>query len=107
MLKLTDWNIENITGYKPKTTFYMDLSIADGYGPDAVVDTYVRVFDEWKDSVEYITEFTMALNWKIWEHYETKPELAKLYNQLWIRADNWCMDNLEGDDLTYYLRTTD
>ena len=27
-MQLKDWNIEALTGYKPKTTFYTDFSIA-------------------------------------------------------------------------------
>lgn len=28
-MKIKTWNIEALTGYKPKTTFYEDFSIAD------------------------------------------------------------------------------
>ena len=35
-MKLNDWNIFDLTGYEPKTTFYTDLSIADRYGKNAV-----------------------------------------------------------------------
>lgn len=63
---------------------------------------------------EFITELTMVLNWKIWEHYkddedEDSPsnKLASLYNDLWQECDNWCRDNLKGDDLSYFYNTTD
>lgn len=101
------WNIEKMCGYKPKTTFYEDFSIADWFGEEAVRDTYERGFEAWHEDVEFITEFVMALNWKIWEHYETNAKLAKVYNQLWEKADAWCMENLKGEDLSYFLRTTD
>ena len=29
------WNIESETGYKPRTTFWQDFSIADAFGEDA------------------------------------------------------------------------
>ena len=38
--------IEN--GYQPKTTFWMDFSIADKFGIAAIKDTYNRAFKEWK-----------------------------------------------------------
>lgn len=104
---IKDWNIEVETGYTPKTTFYMDLGIAEKFGLKAVKDTYRDVFRDWRRNVEFITEFVMALNWKIWEHYGHNDCLARLYNDLWIQADNWCRDNLTGDDLRYYYRTTD
>ena len=30
------WNIEAMTGYKPRTTFYEDFSIADAFGGTAI-----------------------------------------------------------------------
>lgn len=41
-LKIKTWNIEAMTGYKPKTTFYEDFSIADRFGAAAVKDTFRR-----------------------------------------------------------------
>jgi len=101
------WNIEEMTGYKPQTTFYMDFSIAERFGIEAVRETFERTFEEWKDNVVYVTELSKAMNWKIWEHYEKNEKLARIYNELWERIDEWCMDNLKGEDIKYYLRTTD
>ena len=106
-MTIKDWNIEAMTGYKPKTTFYMDFSIADMFGESAVKDTYKRAFKEWKRNTEYITELIMVLNWKIFEHYGKNDALAELYDKLWRESDEWAMENLKGDDLTYYIRTTD
>jgi hypothetical protein len=106
-LAVKDWNIEEMTGYKPKTTFYQDFSIADRFGAGAVRDTYERAFGEWKNNVEYVTELTMALNWKIFEHYGHNDELAELYDELWKKTDKWCVENLKGEDLSYFYRTTD
>lgn len=106
-LAFKDWNIEAMTGYKPKTTFYMDFSIADHFGESAIRDTYKRAFKSWKNNVEYLTELVMALNWKIWEHVDSNPGIARVYDQLWEEADNWCCENLKGEDLAYYYRTTD
>ena len=95
-------------GYDFKTTFWQDFSIADRFGAEAVKDTYRRAFSEWKDDVEYVTELVMVLNWKCWEHYEAgRMELSELYSELYYEADGWCLDNLKGEDLQYFLRTTD
>ena len=102
-----DWNIEAITGYKPKTTFYMDFSIADKFGESAIKDTFNRAFKQWKSDVEYVTELAMALNWKSFEHSRTNERYTRLYVDLWQKVDKWCMDNLKGEDIQYYLRTTD
>lgn len=102
-----DWNIEEITGYKPITTFYQDFSIADKFGLDAIQDTYNRAFKEWQSDYKYLTELVMALNWKIAEHYEHDNDKAKLYNDLWQQADQYATDNLKGKELEYFYKTTD
>ena len=101
------WNIEAMTGYKPKTTFYEDFSIADRFGTAAVKDTYKRAMQAWKDNCEYLTELVMALNWKIWEHYQTNEALATVYNDLWEKAAEYAQTHLQGEELTYYYNTTD
>lgn len=106
-MKVIDWNIEAMTGYKPQTTIYTDFSIAEPFGADAVKDTYNRIFAEWKDNHVYLTEFVMALNWKIWEHHGHNDELARLYNELWEKADQYAVNTLQGEELSYFYRTTD
>lgn len=97
-----------MSGYEPKTTFWGDFSIADMFGEKAVKDTFNRAFNEWQSNVEYLTELVMVLNWKIWYHHENGHEsLARLYNDLWEQADQWALENLKGDDKSYFLRTTD
>ena len=106
-MKILDWNIEAMTGYTPKTTFYTDFSIADNFGLSAIEDTYKRCFHNWKSDVVYLTELVMALNWKIWEHFNHNDDYANLYQKLYEKADRYARDNLKGDDLMYYYRTTD
>lgn len=96
-----------MTGYEPKTTFWMDFSIADGFGAEGIKDTYNRAFDEWKNDYIYLTELVMVLNHKIWEWYEKDEEIAKLYNDLWEKTDAFGMDNLKDEELGYYLATLD
>lgn len=106
-MKPTNWNIEELTGYTPITTFYTDFSIADGFGVDAIKDTYKRAFNEWKTDYKYLTELVMVLNWKIAEHYEDNMEYAELYNQLWGKADSYACEHLKGEQLDYFYKTTD
>ena len=108
-LKFNDWNIEEETGYKPITTAYADMSIAERFGASAVADTVDRLLKEWygEESYRELTELVMALNWKIWEHYEGNRALAKVYNFLWEKARKHAETILSGDKLKYYYRTTD
>lgn len=101
------WNIEELTGYTPRTTFYEDFSIADHFGGPAIRDTYCRAFNAWQNDIEYMTELVMVLKWKICEHYSRNYRLAELYAGLWHKANEWVIDNFDGDDLKYFFRTTD
>jgi len=94
-------------GYTPKTTFWMDFSIADRFGTEAVENTYRRAVEEWRSDAVYLTELTMVLNHKIWQHHKKDAALAVTYDRLWRSLDGWCRDNLHGEDLDYFYRTTD
>lgn len=93
--------------YEFKTTFWSDFTIADKFGLSAIEDTYNRAFNEWKDNIVYITELSLVLNWKIWSWYNVDDDKAKLYDELWRKVDDWCGDNLEGEDAEYYFEMTD
>lgn len=91
-----------------ETTFFADLSIAEWCeGAKGVKDTYKRVIKEWKNDVVYMAEFVVALNQKIWMHYEHNRELAKVYYDLWMECDNFCREHFKGEELSYYYKYTD
>lgn len=106
-MSIKNWNIEEMTGYKPITTFYQDFSIADNFGVGAIKDTYNRAFNEWKDNYKFLTELVMVLNWKIFEHYESNEKIAKVYDSLWKEADEYAMENLKDQEAKYYYEITD
>lgn len=95
-------------GYTRKTTFFSDLSIAEWLGVDSVRDTYNNVVKSWLNDKVYFTEFVMSLNWKIWEqNARGNEELARVYDELWKKADALVLDTWKGENLQYYLQTTD
>ena len=108
-MNVKDWRIEEMTGYTPKTTFYMDFSIAEPFGLSAIRETYTRAMNEWKSNIEYVTELSMVLNWKIWEHHKKNDTLAKLYNDLWDKCCQEIERTYKGNEeaLSYDYRTTD
>lgn len=107
-MKIKTWRIEAIIGYKPKTTYYEDFSIADNFGIPAVKDTYKRVMKHIDSmGVVYLTELVLVLNWKIWEHCETNDALAVVYDELWNMTREYAVEHLTGEDLQYYYETTD
>ena len=95
-------------GYEPFTTFYSDFTIAELVsGANGVKDTYKRAVDAWSKDTKYVTELVMVLNHKIFEHYSANKTMAAVYNSLWEKLDNWCLDNLKDEDLKYYIRVLD
>lgn len=107
---MTDWKsfaLEKF-GYEIFTTFGADFDVADSFGASAVSEAFRRAFCEWRNEYRYLTELVLILNWKSHQHYEAgNMTLAKLYADLWSQADAWACDNLQGEELEYFYRTTD
>lgn len=100
--------MRELNGYETQTTLYQDFTIADAFGIDAIKDTYKRVFEECKHSVEFMTELSLVLNHKIWEYYHKQNSgLMITYDTLWKQHDEWCMSTLSDEDITYYVKITD
>lgn len=97
----------NEVGKERKTTFFADLSIAECYGAKGVKDTYRRVMKEWGNNLEFMCEWVVCLNQKIWQHYEKNEPLARVYDELWRKADNYCREHFKGDDLSQYYAYID
>jgi hypothetical protein len=49
----------------------------------------------------------MVLNWKCWRWYRVNDEYSKLYTDLFRKLDEWLMNNHKGEELEYYIKTTD
>lgn len=105
-MRVTTFNSEAFCGYKQITTFFADFGIAEHFGRSAIKDTFNLAFAEWRSDYRYLTELVMVLNWKSWEHADN-PSLSQLYADLFYKAREWALDNLEGEELRYFIRTTD
>lgn len=106
MSNLEDWTIEELTGYKVRTTFYIDFSIAEKFGTKGIKSTYEESFEEWNKEYEYVTELCMVLNWKMFRWFSVNDEFYELYRKLYTQLDQWCVNNLKGEELDYYCVTT-
>ena len=87
--------------------FMQDFRIADRFGESAIRDTYNRAFNEWKDNVRYFASLVMTLNHLIWFWYKKDESRARLYDELWKKADAYGCDHFKGEDAEYYFRFLD
>lgn len=112
---LSQWNVEEETGYKPVSTFWEDFSIADlfvlnGSEPNAVLDTHKRSWPQLTSGmlgVKYLTEYVMVLNHKIWQHHNKHDDLAKIYQDLYYQTSDWAYEHLKDEELRYFIDTLD
>ena len=94
--------------YEFKTTFWMDFSIADKFGIEAVKDTFKRAFNEWKNDYTFFYELTLVMNWKCWYHYENNNiELSKLYAKYYNQLCEYGMENLKGKEREDFIKNLD
>lgn len=93
-------NLDAIKGCKRRTTFTADLSIGEWCdGWRGVFDTVRRAMTEWRDNVEYMSEFVLCVNWKSWEHFGRENHMwAKFYGLLYEGVRDLMYDYYEGDD---------
>ena len=103
------WEMADLIGYKPITTFWQDFSIADVFGAAAVNDTARRVWDEWHNDYKMITEMIMVLNHKSWFYAEKNTALCTIYSDLYYFYDAEFLKEFENNKeaLSYYFKITD
>lgn len=95
-------------GYESQTTLWGDFGVADDFGKDSIRDTFKRTFKNYKDDKVYGTELAMVLNHKAWQHHAQENEdYMRLYVELFDKLDRYILDHWKGEDLTYYIKTTD
>ena len=94
-------------GYEMTTTFWDDFTIADCFGETAIKDTFKRAFKEWKTDYIYLTELVIVLNHKIWQYYLKNDAYARLYTELWSKADHYATTHLKGEELSHFYQITD
>jgi len=119
-------NIADLNGYKRLYTFYSDFSIAEFCKrlmgeKNAIEQAYKEVVASWGSNIKAMTEVVMVLNHKMWAFFDGKGfepqrfgmtkevanEYAKIYEHLYLKADEFVRRNFDGEDLSYYYEITD
>ena len=60
-----------------------------------------------KNNIIYVTELAMVMSWKSCAWYEKNEERCYLYAKYYRIVDEWCLNHFKGQDLQYYINTTD
>jgi hypothetical protein len=94
-------------GYETKTTFFEDFNIANAFGADAIKDTFERAFKEWKNNLEYVTELAMVMSIYSCYFYEKNENYMIIYSDYYHKVDDYVFKHFKGEDLIYYIKTTD
>ena len=95
--------MENFT-----TTFKQDLLIAESFGTNAIKDTVRRSLKSFSKSPEYLASLSIELNSRLFDTYNKGQEnLAIVYDEEWRKVNDFCFDNLKGDDLKLFIELID
>ena len=73
-------------GIQQEFTFYQDFQIADMVGAKKDIEDTYRRAKQWVDNPVAWGEVTCALNWRLWDLYQTNEPIAKLYEKLYFEA---------------------
>lgn len=119
-------NLEDMTSWRPKYTFYSDFGIAEYcevwmHDAGAIKNTFKNVIESWASSYEALTEIVMVLNHKCWSfsdgvdsHYlncgETnRVAICELYGKLYEKAvaEFEKRFSTNNEAMAYYYEITD
>ena len=76
----TDWNIEDLTGYVPCSSLFLDFSKAEDMDKKGIVNLFVETLKKAKHNSRLMTELVLVLIFKMMEHYTSS--LSDVYSDL-------------------------
>lgn len=87
---------EKAQNWREGTTFFSDFLIAEvcmGDEPNALDQTWGRVWKNWKNSPKYMVELCLCMNHLCWMHSEDSDYLCKWYAEKY----HYCKDRIFSD----------
>ena len=90
-----------------ESNYWEDFTKVENKWTKAIEELCETLFEKNKNNVKYLTELVLVLNWKIWDYYETDENIARVYDKLWRKLDEYCCENLKWEEARYYFRKTD
>ena len=106
LIGIPKWNITELSGYEPITTFWQDFSIADKLGINDIEETYECIKSEWKDDFKYWTELCLVSITRYGNGMREIIKKAVLYDKLWREADEMTSE-WSDEKQEYYFQVTD
>lgn len=101
--------LAQFTDWRPTKLYWQQLSIAEKFGKQEIQTVYNEIFKEAKSDYKLLTELTMVVNHKSWQHCKDlgNTSLCDYYTSLFQTTYQYACDHLKGDGLQYFLEITD
>lgn len=118
------WNIDEVSDYQPITNLWDVFRLIEVHSIETAKEkdfdwvepmknlikvNYIAVIENPfnRKSIKIMTELAMVLNWSIFLWWKQNEDIGRLYDTLWKQVDCYIMNNFSGEELNYYIRTTD
>lgn len=101
--------LSQFTDWRPDTLYWQKFSIAEKYGKAEILAVYTDLFAEAKKDYKLLTELTMVLNHKSWQHCKDleNSSFCTLYTDLFRTVKEYAETHLKGKELNYFLKILD
>ena len=89
------------------TNFHEEFDNADHIGVDAILETYDRLYNEWKDNSVYIMELMLVLNHRVafWAKQHRKEQMNKKYLEYELLYLDLCVKTRKYRRRKFYSET--
>ena len=89
-------------------TFFSEFRNSNLFGESAIRDTFQRAFNGYKYNGEYLAALTAAMNRLcLLSDKKGYERLAAIYANYYYQCRDYALDNLKGDELSYFRRVID
>ena len=97
----SDW------GYTYLTNFHEEFDKADHIGTEAILETYNRLFEEWKSNETFLRELMLVLNHRVsfWAKQHRKEQMNKKYLEYELLYLDLCVKTRKYRRRKFYSET--
>lgn len=101
-------NIGMSIGLTPFQSFFEIAEMANAGQATITLTAMKPIIEKTIDEISYtgITDLSIAVNHKVWQHHESNPKLAAIYQEIWEMVDSHALSHLKGKELNFYVHAT-